>query len=65
MVSLSLLSACQGPEQKAGAEKDKAAAEAAGQPYSGDGPNERVGSAREEEQFARSACSVQYVNRRR
>ena len=42
-----LLGACQGPEAQAGAEKDKAAAVAAGQSYDGDGPNERIGDARD------------------
>jgi len=47
MALLMILGACQGPQARAGAEKDKAAAEAAGQTYSGDGPNERVGAARD------------------
>jgi hypothetical protein len=42
-----LLGACQGPKAQAGAEKDKAAAVAAGQSYDGDGPNERIGAARD------------------
>lgn len=42
-----LLGACQGPAETAGAKKDKAAAEAAGQTYDGDGPNERIGAARD------------------
>jgi len=42
-----LLGACQGPEAQAGAERDKAAAVAAGQSYDGDGPNERIGAARD------------------
>ena len=41
------LGACQGPATQAGAEKDKAAAVAAGQTYDGDGPNERIGAARD------------------
>src|SRR5688572_7105768 len=42
-----VLGACQGPAETAGAEKDKAAAEAAGQPYEGEGPNERIGAAKD------------------
>lgn len=42
-----LIGACQGPEAQAGAEKDKAAAVAAGRSYEGDGPNERIGAARD------------------
>jgi hypothetical protein len=42
-----LLAACQGPNAKAGEEKDKATAEAAGQTYKGDGPNERIGQAQD------------------
>mgnify|MGYP003580545394 CR=1 FL=1 len=44
---LLILTACQGPHAKAGAEKDKAAAEVAGRTYSGDGPNERGGAAKD------------------
>lgn len=38
-----MLAACEGANEKAGAERDRAAAAAAGQNYSGDGPNERMG----------------------
>jgi hypothetical protein len=41
------LGACQGPEAQAGADKDKIAAEAAGETYEGDGPNESIGAARD------------------
>ncbi|MHA4835835.1 SPFH domain-containing protein [Sphingopyxis sp. MSC1_008] len=48
LIALSLtLPACQGPAEQAGAEKDKAAAEATGQTYGGDGPNEKIGEARD------------------
>lgn len=47
-IALSLaLTACQGPAEQAGAEKDKAVAGAAGQRYDGDGPNEEIGEARD------------------
>jgi hypothetical protein len=42
---LILVAGCSGPHQTAGQEQDKAAAAAQGQPYSGDGPNERIGKA--------------------
>ncbi|MGZ8359981.1 MAG: hypothetical protein ACXWUX_05620 [Allosphingosinicella sp.] len=38
-----LLPACDGPAQKAGQEQDQATANLAGQNYSGEGPNERIG----------------------
>lgn len=41
------LGACQGPAEQAGAAKDKAAAEAAGRTYDGNGANERIGAARD------------------
>lgn len=47
LASALLLGACQGPEAQAGTEKDKAAAVAAGRSYDGDGPNERIGAARD------------------
>jgi hypothetical protein len=36
---------CDGPNEQAGREKDKAEATAAGQNYTGTGPNERIGEA--------------------
>lgn len=39
------LAACDGPKQKAGGAQDRAAAAASGQPYTGEGPNERIGKA--------------------
>ncbi len=44
-LALILVAGCSGPHQKAGQQQDKAAAVAQGQPYSGDGPNERIGKA--------------------
>ena len=43
LAGLILLSACDGPAQKAGREQDQATANLAGQNYSGEGPNERIG----------------------
>jgi hypothetical protein len=45
LVVVLVLTGCNGPHQTAGQEQDKAAATAEGQPYSGDGPNERIGKA--------------------
>jgi hypothetical protein len=42
-----LLAGCDGPNEKAGREKDKAAAAAAGIPYKGNGPNEELGEAQD------------------
>lgn len=42
-----VLAACSGPKQKAGAEYDKAADNAAGVAYNGTGPNERLGEAQD------------------
>lgn len=42
-----LLAGCDGPNEKAGKEKDKAAAAAAGVPYRGNGPNEQLGEAQD------------------
>jgi hypothetical protein len=47
IVAALLLGACDGPAETAGAAKDKAAAEAAGVAYKGDGPNERIGEAQD------------------
>ena len=44
-LALILVAGCSGPHQKTGQEQDKDAAAAQGQPYSGDGPNERIGKA--------------------
>jgi len=46
-VTALLLAACQGPAETAGANKDKAIAEAEGRTYDGDGPNERIGEAQD------------------
>lgn len=45
LIAAILVAGCRGPHQTAGQEQDKAAAAAQGQPYSGDGPNERIGKA--------------------
>lgn len=42
-----LLAACDGPNEKAGKERDKAAAAATGRPYSGTGPGEQIGEAQD------------------
>jgi hypothetical protein len=47
LVAALTLGACDGPAETAGAEKDKAAADAAGTAYNGDGPNERIGEAQD------------------
>ena len=44
---LAALSSCDGPNQNAGKDQDKAAAAAQGQPYTGSGPNERIGKAKD------------------
>lgn len=44
---LLLLGACEGPNQKAGREKDRADAVATGQNVTSDGPNERLGEAQD------------------
>lgn len=41
------LAACDGPAEKAGKESDQAAAAAAGQPYKGEGSNEKLGEAQD------------------
>lgn len=50
---LAALSSCDGPNQKAGKDQDKAAAAAQGQPYTGSGPNERIGEAQDRAVAAR------------
>lgn len=40
-----MIAACDGPQEKAGAAKDEAAAKAAGLRYEGNGPGERAGKA--------------------
>ena len=45
LLAIVVLAGCDGPHQKAGEAQDKAAAAAAGQPYGGDGANERIGKA--------------------
>jgi hypothetical protein len=42
-----LLTGCDGAKEKAGREKDKAAAAASGVAYKGDGPNEQLGEAQD------------------
>lgn len=44
--TLSLV-ACNGPAEKAGKERDQAAAAASGQAYQGEGPNEKLGEAQD------------------
>ncbi|MGR4893127.1 hypothetical protein ACIPPQ_19005 [Sphingopyxis sp. LARHCG72] len=66
VMALLLLSACQGPQAKAGAEKDKAAAEAAGRVYEGNGPNEAIGAARDRaEDAAREAREAEAAGLKR
>src|SRR3546814_1010893 len=47
LFSIVALTACNGPNQEAGREQDKASATARGEPYSGSGPNERLGEVRD------------------
>lgn len=42
-----VLAGCGGPNEQAGAERDKAAAASIGKPYDGSGPNERIGEAQD------------------
>jgi hypothetical protein len=46
------LAACEGPHQQAGEKQDEAAANAAGIDYSGSGPAERAGKARDRAEAA-------------
>jgi hypothetical protein len=48
-----MLAACNGPNQTAGKEQDKATAAALGEPYTGSGPNERIGAAQDRAVTAR------------
>lgn len=45
--TLTLVAACDGPNEKAGREADRAAAAAVGQNISGEGPQERLGEAQD------------------
>jgi len=47
LVTTLSVAACDGPAEKAGKERDKAAAAAAGQAYQGQGPNEKLGEAQD------------------
>lgn len=47
LVTLASLTACDGPAEKAGKDRDKAAAAANGLPYENDGPNEKLGEAQD------------------
>jgi hypothetical protein len=47
LLGIIALVGCNGPNQKAGSERDKAAAAAQGEPYKGNGPNERIGQAQD------------------
>src|SRR3546814_18151882 len=47
LFSIVALTACNGPNQEAGREQDKASATARGEHYSGSGPNERIGEERD------------------
>ena len=47
LLGIVALTACSGPNEKAGREQDKAAATAQGQAYTGEGPNQRIGEARD------------------
>lgn len=47
LVTLASLSACDGPAEKAGKDRDKAATAANGLPYEGHGPNEKLGEAQD------------------
>lgn len=63
-----LLAACDGPAEKAGKAKDRAAAEAAGVPYAGNGPNQRLGEAQDritEAQQAEVRAHEQSLDRRK
>src|SRR3546814_20832256 len=56
LFSIVALTACNGPNQEAGREQDKASATARGEPYSGSGPNERLVEVRD-----RAAAAEQNV----
>src|SRR3546814_1697779 len=56
LFSIVALTACNGPNQEADREQDKASATARGEPYSGSGPNERIGEVRD-----RAAAAEQNV----
>lgn len=47
VVLIAMVTACNGPNERAGKEQDKATAAALGQPYSGSGPNQRIGEAKD------------------
>ena len=47
LVTLASLTACDGPAEKAGKDRDKAAAAANGLSYEGDGSNEKLGEAQD------------------
>ena len=47
LVTLASLAACDGPAEKDGKDRDKAAAAANGLPYEGNGPNEKLGEAQD------------------
>jgi len=47
LVTLASLAACDGPAEKDGKDRDKAAAAANGLPYEGHGPNEKLGEAQD------------------
>lgn len=53
LVALATLAACDGANETTGKEQDKAAAAALGQPYTGSGPNERIGEAKDRAVAAR------------
>jgi len=56
LLSVLALAGCGGPNEKAGSERDKAAAAAQGEDYPGNGPNERIGKAQD-----RAAAAAQDV----
>jgi hypothetical protein len=53
VIFLAMIVACNGPNETAGKEQDKAAAAALGQAYSGSGPNQRIGEAKDRAVSAR------------
>src|SRR3546814_15905682 len=61
LFSIVALTACNGPNQQAGREQDKASATDRGEPYRGSGPNERIGEVRDRraaaEQTVRDAAA--------
>jgi hypothetical protein len=57
MGCLLALSACEGANEKAGREADQAAAAATGQNYTGEGPRQRLGEARDRTERAEAKAA--------